>query len=92
MLKALVAEVSVKRARLDLGRQRRERNVTPTVVHEIGVDLVGDDDPVVREGDLRERLEFAPLEDAAGRVLRIAEQQDARGRIDRREQLSKSIS
>ena len=48
------------------------------VVHEVGVDLVGDDQEVVTLGDVGEPAQFGLGEHVAGGVVRVAQQQCAR--------------
>ena len=49
---------------------------------QLGVDLVADDGQVVAGGDLGELLQLGPGEHVPGRVVRVAEQQQA-GRLGR---------
>jgi hypothetical protein len=50
--------------------------VRESVVHEVFVDLVGDDDQIVLDGNLADTAEFVVGEHGAGRVVRGVDQQD----------------
>jgi hypothetical protein len=75
------------RARLDLGRQRRERHVPEAGMEQILMDLVGHHDPVALDRERRERLELFAAERASTRIVRIAQQQHARARVGAAAQL-----
>ena len=66
------------RPRRDVGPERGERDVPVRRVDELGVDLVADDGEVVAGGDLGEPLQLGPGEHVPGRVVRVAQQQEAR--------------
>ena len=60
------------------GRRSAETNgVAVLVEDEVAVDLVGDQDQVVACAEVGEAFEFGRGEDAAERVLRVAEDEDA---------------
>ena len=84
ILKLLVAEVMVMVRAAISGRQRRQWDMRVARIDDVGVDLVRHHDQVVADGECRHLLEFRPGEGAAGRVLRMAEDQHPRARIGRR--------
>ena len=61
-----------------------EGHVLVPRMHEVCVDLVGDHHQVARQYHLGQGLQLGALEHPARRVLRVAEQQDARLGVERR--------
>ena len=55
-------------------------------IDEIAMDLVGDDDEIVLDDELADRLEFVAAIDVTARIMRAAQQQDARPVVDQRGQ------
>jgi hypothetical protein len=81
MLNAFEAAVSVI-VRASISRESEANGTCRWPgVDEVLVDLVGDDPPVALERERGERLELVAAERAAGRVVRIAEQEDPRARV-----------
>ena len=64
------------RPRRNLGRERGKRRVLVARAHEVGVNLVGDDENVVREADRGKTLQLFAPPDAPDGVVRAAEEQE----------------
>ena len=58
------------------GRERGEGRVLVPGAHEVGVDLVGDDEDIVREADRSQTLQLIAPPDAPDGVVRAAEEQE----------------
>ena len=65
----------------------RNREMLAVVEQDPVVDLIGDDDQVVRDGQARDRLEFGAVEHLAGRIVRGVEQDHPRPVGDCRRQI-----
>ena len=62
----------------------RERSMPRSGMDQFAPDLVGDDEQVVMLGDLGNGLHLVAVEDATGRIVRVAEEDHPRGAVDRR--------
>ena len=84
MLKVLLGAMSVIVRRGELRRQRRDGDVLRAAEKQVAVDFVRDDGQVVPEAQLGHRGQLLPGEDAADRVVRVAEGERAGAVGDRR--------
>ena len=62
----------------DLRVERRDRHVAVSLEHQVAVNLVRADEDVAAEADCRKALEVGAAEDAADRVVRVAEDEHPR--------------
>ena len=78
MLNPFVAEVIVTVRAAISGESVAIGICVAAWIDEVGVDLVAEDDEVALDGQVAERHQLLAGEDAAGRIVRVADHQDAR--------------